>query len=148
MKVILLEDVKGVGKKDQTLNVSEGHAKNFLFPKGLAVEANTVNMRKLDSKKRAEEEQRAEELAKAQELGEKISAQNVLVKVKTGENGKLFGAVTNKEIAKALKEQCGLEIEKKKIVLSDAIKTTGEKNVSVKLHPKVTVELKVTIQAE
>ena len=147
MKVILLEDVKGVGKKDQTLNVSEGHAKNFLLPKGLAVEANTANIRKLDSKKRAEEEKRAQEYEAAKLLGEKIEKQTVSVKVKTGEIGKLFGAVTNKEVSTALKEQCGLDVEKKKIVIQDAIKSVGETEVTVKLHPKVSVKLKVKIES-
>ena len=127
MKVILLADVKGVGKKDQTINASEGYVKNFLFPRKLAVEANSGNLKKLDNQKKAEDLQRQEELDAAKALGEKISEQKVVIKVKTGDNGKLFGAVTNKEIAVALKEQTGLAVDKKKISLNDPIKSVGEK---------------------
>ena len=127
MKVILLADVKGVGKKDQTINASEGYVKNFLFPRKLAVEANSGNLKKLDNQKKAEDLQRQEELDAAKALGEKIAEQKVVIKVKTGDNGKLFGAVTNKEIAVALKEQTGL---------------------AVKLHPKVSVKLKVEIEQQ
>ncbi len=146
MKVILLADVKGVGKKDQIVNASEGYAKNFLFPKNLALEANAGNMKQLDNKKKAEAAKAQEELEKAQALGGEIEKMNVKVAVKIGDNGKLFGAVTNKEIAAAIKEQYKMDIDKKKIVLSDSIKTTGEKEVSVKLHPKVTAKLKVTVE--
>ena len=141
MKVILLADVKGVGKKDQTINASEGYVKNFLFPRKLAVEANSGNLKKLDN-------QRQEELDAAKALGEKIAEQKVVIKVKTGDNGKLFGAVTNKEIAVALKEQTGLAVDKKKISLNDPIKAIGEKEVTVKLHPKVSVKLKVEIEQQ
>lgn len=146
MKVILLADVKGVGKKDQIVNASEGYAKNFLFPKNLALEANAGNMKQLDNKKKAEAAKAQEELEKAQALGGEIEKMDVKVAVKIGDNGKLFGAVTNKEIAAAIKEQYKMDIDKKKIVLADSIKTTGEKEVSVKLHPKVTAKLKVTIE--
>ena len=145
MKVILLADVKGVGKKDQTINASEGYVKNFLFPRKLAVEG---NLKKLDNQKKAEDLQRQEELDAAKALGEKIAEQKVVIKVKTGDNGKLFGAVTNKEIAVALKEQTGLAVDKKKISLSDPIKAIGEKEVTVKLHPKVSVKLKVEIEQQ
>ena len=145
MKVILLADVKGVGKKDQTINASEGYVKNFLFPRKLAVEANSGN---LNNQKKAEDLQRQEELDAAKALGEKIAEQKVVIKVKTGDNGKLFGAVTNKEIAVALKEQTGLAVDKKKISLNDPIKAIGEKEVTVKLHPKVSVKLKVEIEQQ
>lgn len=148
MKVILLADVKGVGKKDQTINASEGYAKNFLFPRKLAVEASSGNLKKLDNQKKAEDLQRQEELDAAKALGEKVAQQKVIIKVKTGDNGKLFGAVTNKEIAVALKEQTGLAIDKKKISLSEPIKSIGEKEVTVKLHPKVSVKLKVEIEQQ
>lgn len=146
MKVILLEDIKGVGKKDQVINASEGYAKNFLFPKNLAVEANANNIKHLENVKKNEAKKTQEILEAAQALAKKIEAQTVKIDVKIGNNGKLFGAVTNKEIGVALKEQCNIEIEKKKIVLSESIKTTGEKNVDIKLHPKVTAKLKVVIQ--
>lgn len=145
MKVILLADVKGVGKKEQIINVSEGYAKNFLFPKNLAVEANAGNMKKLDNKHKLEAQQAQEALDAAKAMAEKLEALSINIKVKIGNNGKLFGAVTNKEISAALKEQHGVDIDKKKIVLNDAIKTTGEKEVSVKLHPKVTAKLKVLV---
>ena len=148
MKVILLADVKGVGKKDQTINASEGYVKNFLFPRKLAVEANSGNLKKLDNQKKAEDLQRQEELDAAKALGEKIAEQKVVIKVKTGDNGKLVGAVTNKEIAVALKEQTGLAVDKKKISLNDPIKAIGEKEVTVKLHPKVSVKLKVEIEQQ
>lgn len=145
MKVILLADVKGVGKKEQIVNASEGYARNFLFPKNLAIEANAGNMKKLDNKHKLEAQKAKEELENSQALADKLEKLSVDIKVKTGGNGKLFGAVTNKEIASALKQQHNLEIDKKKIVLNDAIKTTGEKEVNIKLHPKVTAKLKVLV---
>ncbi len=147
MKVILLEDVKGVGKKDECVNASEGYAKNFLFPKKLAVEANAGNVKRLDNKKKAEAEQARELLENAKELAKKVEEVTVNISVKIGSNGKLFGAVTNKEIAAALLSQSGLDIDKKKIVLSEPIKELGEKEASVKLHPQVTAKLKVKVEA-
>lgn len=144
MKVILLQDIKGVGKKDQIINANDGYAKNFLFPRKLAVEAGDNNLKHLDNKKKAEAAQAQALLEEAQALGKKIEAATVKIPVKIGENGKLFGAVTNKEIAAALKAQ-GLDIEKKKIA-AEAIKTLGEKTVTVKLHPKVSASLKVIVE--
>jgi large subunit ribosomal protein L9 len=148
MKVILLADVKGVGKKDQIINASEGYANNFLLPRKLAVEANAGNVKKLDNEKKAVETQRQEELEAARELCTKLEAETVVIKVKLGSNGKLFGSVTNKEIGAALKSQSTLDIDKKKIVVKEPIKDTGEHEVSVKLHPKVTAKLKVVIEAQ
>ncbi len=145
MKVILLADVKGVGKKEQIVNASEGYAKNYLFPKKLAVEANAGNMKMLENKHKLEAQKAQEELEKAQTLGDKLEKLSVNIKVKIGNSGKLFGAVTNKEISSALKQQHNIEIDKKKIVLNDSIKTTGEKEVNIKLHPKVTAKLKVLV---
>lgn len=145
MKVILLQDVKGVGKKDQIVNASEGYAKNYLFPKNLALEANAGNMKQLDNKKKAEEAKAAEELEKAKALAAEIEKLDVKVEVKVGDNGKLFGAVTNKEISNAIKSLYNMDIDKKKIILAESIKTMGEKEVSVKLHPKVMAKLKVNI---
>jgi len=145
MKVILLEDIKGVGKKDQIVNASDGYARNFLFPKKLALEATSGNLHQLENKKKNEEARKKEEFEKAKELEEKIEKQSITIAVKVGDNGKLFGSVTNKEISSALKEQTGLDIDKKKIVLNDTIKTIGEKQVDIKLHPKVTAKLKVNI---
>ncbi|MDO5388813.1 MAG: 50S ribosomal protein L9 [Clostridia bacterium] len=144
MKVILLQDIKGVGKKDQTINASDGYAKNFLIPKKMAVEANEANIRKLE-KQKAEAAARAEaELEAARKLGEEISSKVISLKVKVGNNGKLFGAVTNKEAAAALKEQFNIDIDKKKITV-DPIKAVGEAEASVKLHPQVTVKLKISV---
>lgn len=145
MKVILLQDIKGVGKKDQIINANEGYAKNFLFPKNLAVEANKGNVNHLDNVKKNEEARKQAELEQAQALGKEIESKTITISVKLGNNGKLFGAVTNKEISAALKEQTKLNIDKKKIVLAEPIKTVGEKEVQVKLHPKVSAKLKVNV---
>lgn len=145
MKIILLEDVKGVGKKGDTVNASEGYAKNFLIPKKLGVEANNSNLNEIKLKKQSEEKRKAEELAKAKELKEILEAKIVTIAIKAGENGKLFGSVTSKEIGTALEKQEGIKIDKKKIMLDDPIKTVGEKQVPVKIHPQVTAQLKVKI---
>ena len=148
MKVILLEDVKGVGKKDQIINANDGYAKNFLLPKKLAVPADKNNLTKMDNIKKIEDAKRQEEYDNAVAIGKQIEAKTLQINVKLGSNGKLCGTVTNKEIANALKEQIGIEVDKKKIVLSSPIKTLGEKEATVKLHPKVTVTLKVTINEQ
>ena len=145
MKIILLEDVKGVGKKGQTINASDGYARNFILPKKLGVEATPANMNTLKLQQKAEEKRKAEELAQARAAAEKLENLTVNIAVKTGEGGKLFGSVTNKEIAAALEKQHGLKIDKKTIVLADQIKMVGERHVEVKLHPQVTAELKVKI---
>ena len=145
MKVILLEDIKGVGKKDQVINASDGYARNFLFAKNKALEATPNNLKQLEHRKKAEEERKAEEYAKAKDLCDKIDDISVTIAVKTGNNGKLFGAVTNKEISSALKEQHNLDIDKNKIVVNDSIKAIGEKTVDIKLHSKVTAKLTVKI---
>ncbi|MBR5467819.1 MAG: 50S ribosomal protein L9 [Firmicutes bacterium] len=145
MKIILLEDVKGVGKKGETINANDGYAKNFLIPKKLGVEATNANMNTLKLQKAAEDRRKAEELAAAKEMKEKLEAIAVVIAVKTGDNGKLFGSVTNKEIAAELEKQHKIKIDKKKIVLADQIKMVGERHADVKLHPQVTAELKVKI---
>jgi len=148
MKVILLEDIKGTGKKDQIINAADGHAKNYLFPKKLAIEATKENISALAFKQKKEEEKRAQELAEAKELAKKIEDQSLKISVKTGEGGKLFGAVTNKEIAHALEEQGSIKIDKKKITLKDGIKSVGATVVDVKLHTSVVAKLKVSIVAQ
>lgn len=145
MKVILLADVKGAGKKGQLVNASDGYANNFLFPKKLALAATNENINNLKLQKKAEEKKKAEELAAAKELGEKLAEKDIKVTVKAGENGKVFGSVTNKEIAAAIEAQTGLVVDKKKIVINDAIKMVGTRLVNIKLHPEVTVEVKVII---
>lgn len=148
MKVILLEDVKGVGKKDQIIDANDGYAKNFLLPKKLAVLADKNNLTKMDNIKKIEDAKKQEEYDNALALGKEIESKTLKINVKLGSNGKLFGTVTNKEIASALKEQSNIEIDKKKIILSIPIKTLGEKEVTVKLHPKVSVTLKIAINEQ
>jgi large subunit ribosomal protein L9 len=145
MKVILLQDVKGSGKKGQTINASDGFAANFLIPRKLAVEATEGNVNTLKQQKKADDRKKADELANAQAIAKKLESITVKVSVKTGDNGKLFGSVTNKEIAQAMEEQSGMKIDKKKVVLDEPIKMTGEKTVDVKVHPQVTAKVKVAI---
>ena len=148
MKLILLEDVKGEGKKGDIVNKNDGYAINFLIPKKLAVEATNANLNDLELKKKSEAKRKKEELEEAQRLGAELNDKVVKVKVKAGENGKVFGSVTNKEIASALLEQTGIDIDKKKISFDDPIKMVGRRIVKVKLHPQVTVELTVEIAGE
>lgn len=145
MKVILKADIKGVGKKDEIINVSDGYARNFLFPKKLAVEATEGNVRVLEEQKAKEAEKKREEIKKAQELAKKISELTVNVYVKVGDNGKIFGSVTSKDIADALKSQHNIDIDKKKFDLGEAIKIAGVYTVDVKVYPEVTAKLKVSI---
>ena len=145
MKVILLEDVKALGKKGEIVNVSDRYERNFIFPKKLGVEATGKNLNDLKLQKANEEKVAKEQLEEAQALGKKIEAGGVKLTIKVGEGGRAFGSVSSKEIAEAVKEQMHYDIDKKKIVLKDAIKTVGEHKVPIKLHSKVTAELKVTI---
>lgn len=146
MKVILTADVKNVGKKGQIINASDGYARNHLFPKNLAVEANKGNLTALDKKNKAAEAKLEAEYEEAKALGEKLGEVTVNIPVKSGVSGKIFGSVTGKEIAAALKQQTGIEIDKRKIVISEPIKNIGETTVSVKLHTKVTADLKLIIE--
>ena len=148
MKLILLEDVKGVGKKGDIVNKNDGYAINYLIPKKLAVEATKSNINDLELKKKANERRKKEEYEEAKALGDKIKDKVVKVSVKAGENGKVFGSVTNKEIAAALLSQTGIDIDKKKITFDDPIKMVGRRTVKVKLHPQVTVEMAVEIAGE
>ncbi len=144
MKVILLSDVKGTGKKDDILEVNDGFARNFLLKKGLAQEATKQNVNILNHKKKVEEERLAQELADAKVVADKISKTEVTVKVKCGENGRMFGAATSSEISAALKEQ-GIDIDKKKIVLKENIKEYGLYSVTVKVYANVPATLKVNV---
>lgn len=146
MKLILLEDVKSVGKKGDLINASEGYAKNFLLPKKLAVEATKSNLNDYELKQKADVKRRQEELEKAQETAAALKDKVVTIKVKTGGNGKLFGSVTNKEVADAIVEQTKLEIDKKKVSIGDPIKMVGERTAVVKLHPKVSAEVTIKIE--
>lgn len=145
MKVILLEDVKALGKKGEIVNVNDGYARNFILPKKLGLEATGKNLNDLKLQKSNEEKIAREQLEAAQELAKKIEAGSVTLTIKTGEGGRTFGSVSSKEIAAAVKEQMGYDIDKKKIQLKDAIKGLGTRHVPVKLHAKVTAELKVIV---
>jgi len=147
VKVILVKDVKNVGKAGEVVNVSDGYGRNYLIPKGLAIEATESNLKMLNEKKKAEERKRQQELEQAKELAQKLSKVGVTLKVKAGENGKLFGSVTSKDVEEALKEK-GFEIDKKKIVLPENIKTTGTYYAEVKLYQGVTAKVQVDVVAE
>ncbi len=147
MKVILLEDVKSVGKKGQVVDVSDSYARNVLIKKKLGLEATGKNMNDLKLQKANEEKIAAQNLADAKALAEQIEKSSIVLMVTVGEGGKLFGAISSKEIAEAVKEQLGLEVDKKKIQLTNPIKTTGNMDVGIKLHTKVTAQLKVHVEA-
>ena len=142
MEIVLLEDVKALGKKGQVVKVNDGYARNFILPKKLGVEAtsNDLKLQKANDAKIA-----AEQLAAAKELAEKLNNASVTVSIKAGEGGRAFGAVSSKEIEKAAKDQLGLEIDKKKIILNTPIKAIGSFEVSVKLHKEVTAKLAVKV---
>ena len=146
MKVILLEDVKSLGKKGEIVNVNDGYARNFVLPKKLGVEATGKNMNDLKLQKAKEEKVAKEHLEAAQAFSKEMENDHVVVSIKAGEGGRTFGSVSSKEIATAYKEQCGKEIDKKKIILPEPIKSFGVYEVAVKLHPKVTGTLKVKVQ--
>ena len=146
MKVILLEDVKSLGKKGEVVNVSDGYARNFIFKKNLGLEANGKNLNDLKLQKQNEEKVAQEHLEAAQALAKELEAAKVELKIKTGEGGKLFGSISSKEIAQAAKEQLNLDIDKKKLVLPNPIKAVGTTLVPIKLHPQVTGELKVVVR--
>lgn len=148
MKVILIQDVKSLGKKGEIVNVNDGYARNFILPKKLGLEASGKNMNDLKLQKANEEKVAKQILDDAKELGKKLEAGKVELAIKMGEGGRAFGSVSSKEIAVAVKEQMGYDIDKKKIQLKDAIKTLGTHTVPVKLHPKVTAELKVIVTEE
>ncbi|MBQ1682326.1 MULTISPECIES: 50S ribosomal protein L9 [Agathobacter] len=148
MKVILLEDVKALGKKGDIVNVSDGYARNALFTKKLAVEANGKNLNDLKLQNQHADKVAAENLAEAKALADKLKEVTVQLKIRTGEGGKSFGAVSSKEIVEALKAQSGITIDKKKIKLAESLKNLGTYEVKVKLHPEVVAELAVKIEAE
>ncbi len=148
MKIILLEDVKSLGKKGQIIEANDGYARNYILPKKLGVEANGKNLNDLKLQKANEEKIAKELLESAQAFAKEMETKEVIVKMKGGEGGKVFGSVSTKEIAQAAKSQCGMEIDKKKIQLAEAIKSFGVYEVTVKLHPKVSGKLKVKVQEE
>lgn len=145
MKVILLEDVKSLGKKGQIVNVNDGYARNFILPKKLGLEATSKNLNDLKLQNANKEKLAQEALEAAQELAKKIEAGKIVVPIKVGEGGRTFGSVSTKEIAIEVKKQMGYDIDKKKIQLKDTIKTLGTHIVPIKLHQKVVAELKVNV---
>ncbi len=146
MDVILLQDVKALGKKGQIVKASDGYARNFLFPKKLGVEATPKNLADLKQQQIQQAKHEQEVLEAAKELATKIDNHSVTVPIKIGENGRVFGSVSAKEISEAAKEQLGLDIDKKKISLAIAIKNEGVFHAAVKLHPAVTAELEVRVE--
>ena len=146
MKVILIQDVKAQGKKGDIVNVSDGYARNMLFPKKMVVEATPKNINELKLKKAQEEKVAQENLEAAKALKTELESKQVTVGIKVGENGRTFGSVSTKEISEAAKTQLGYDIDKKKMQLASPIKELGTVMVPVKLHPQVTAELKVVVQ--
>ncbi len=145
MKVILKADIKGVGKKDEVINASDGYARNFLFPKNLAVEANKENMSKLKAKQDSAKYQKEQDKEEAMKTADKLSKILLKIKVKAGENGKIFGGVSSKEIAQELSKQYMIQIDKKKIDLKETIKTLGVHNVEIKLFEGVVGKLRIDV---
>ena len=148
MKVILKENVKSIGKKDEIVNVSDGYARNFLFVKNLAVEANADNLAKLKSKKDSEQFKKNQDKEAAKEIAEKMEKIKLQFRVKTGENGKIFGGVSSKEIQEKLEKDYNIKVDKKKIELKETIKTLGITKVQIKLFEGVIASLKVEIVSE
>lgn len=146
MKVILVEDVKSLGKKGDIVNVSDGYARNMLFPKKLGLEATSKNINDLKLQRAHEEKVAKEQLDAAQAFKAELESKEVTVSIKVGENGRTFGSVSTKELAEAAKEQLGYDIDKKKMQLSSPIKELGTTKVPIRLHPKVTAELKVVVK--
>lgn len=147
MKVILMQDVKGVGKKDQMLEVSDGYARNFLFPKKFAMEASKANVQALETKKKTAESQRVKELEDARAMKALLESKTINLSQKTGEGGRLFGSVTNKEVAAALLAQEGIDIDRKKITLPEAIKKVGEYGAEIRLHTDVSARLTLVVSS-
>lgn len=145
MKVILTQDVKSLGKKGQIVDINDGYARNFVLPKKLGVEANGKNLNDLKLKNANDEKVAKELLQQAQAFAKQMEEEVVTVSIRAGEGGRTFGSVSTKEIAVAYKEQCGKEIDKKKIQLPEPIKSFGVYEVSVKLHPQVTGKLRVKV---
>ncbi|MBO5147734.1 MAG: 50S ribosomal protein L9 [Clostridia bacterium] len=145
MKVILKQDVKGLGKKDEIVNASDGYAKNYLIPRGIAVEATSGNVNETVNKQKAAADKKQRELDTAKEFASKLKDKSVVIKAKAGENGKLFGAIAGKDIADAIKKQYNIDIDKKKIVLDDPIKTLGDHTVEIKIYAGVAVNVNVSV---
>ncbi|MHB1420375.1 MAG: 50S ribosomal protein L9 [Bacillota bacterium] len=147
MKLILISDVKSLGNKGEVVEVSQGYARNYLLPHGLALEATSGNLKEVERKKQQEKQKKDNELAAAQETGRNLDGATVNLTSKAGEGGKLFGSITSKEIAQALARDFKLQVDKRKIELKEPIKALGVYPVSVKLHPKVQITVQVNVVA-
>ena len=145
MKVILKQDIKGVGKKDEIVNAADGYARNYLFPKNLAIPADSGNMNNLKAKNESIAFRKGEDLKEAKEIAEKLKKITLKFKVKAGENGKLFGGVTAKEISEALKKEYNINVDKKKILLNETIKNVGVTKVELKLNEGVMATVSIMI---
>ena len=148
MKVILLEDVKSLGKKGEIVNVNDGYARNFILPKKLGLEATSKNLNDLKLQKQNDEKVAQEKLDAAKALAEEIKEKSITVKIQAGVEGKVFGSISSKEIATEAKKHLNMDIDKKKIVIPDAIKSLGTYNVNIKLHKDVTATLTVKVEAK
>ena len=148
MKVILLQDVKGTGKKNQLVNVSDGYARNFLFTKKLAVEATTDNLQKLKEFNASQDLKKQKEIEDAKELAKKIEEIQIIIKAKSGETGKIFGGITSANISEELKKQHNINVDKKKIMLDEPIKLLGNYTVNMKLYEGINAKLKVNVEKE
>ena len=148
MKVILLEDVKGTGKKGQVVNASDGHARNFLFPRKLAIEATDTNLASLNAQQKKAEHKMSLEVKVAQELAEKLQAKPVIIKAKVGDKGRMFGSISNKEVAEAIQSQLGVPVDKKKLILTDPVKSVGKYTATAKLHPQVSAKVEFEVAGD
>ena len=147
MKVILMQDIKSVGKKGQIIDASDGYARNFLLPKKMAVVADATNLNELKTKQEANKYKKDMNIASAKELSEKMKEYELVFKIKAGENGKIFGSITSKDIADELNKKYFVEVDKKKVMLSDAIKNLGVYNIEIKLFEGISGKIKVTVIA-
>jgi large subunit ribosomal protein L9 len=145
VKVILKKDIKGSGKKNEVVNVAEGYARNYLLPKGLAIEATPSNLQDLARKKRNQDKKQEKELQQAQELEAKLKKVTLTIPVKTGEGGRLFGSISNRDIGDVLEKEKGLKVDKRKIEVDGTIKELGIYPIKIKLHPQVTVTIQVQV---
>ena len=146
MKVILLKDVKGTGKKNEVKEVSDGYARNYLLPKKLAVPADNTNMKELNEKNKSKENKAQKEYEAAVELGKKMEELNVVIYAKAGDGGRLFGSITSKDIAEQIKKQHNIEVDKRKITLDEPIRVLGSRFVDIKIHQKVTTKIRVDVK--
>lgn len=148
MKVILLKDIKALGKKNEIVNVSDGYARNYLLPRNYAAEATTGKLKEMQIKKEADKDRKEKEVNEAKELANKISKLEVVIKSKAGSGGKLFGSITNKDVSDGIKKQHKIEIDKKKIVMNETIKTLGTHEIEVKVYPEISTKIKITVVEE